>query len=243
MFPTPSHESWLRVVEIELRSPSEILSRMYCSHHQKGNLKVYKCLQIYWEETFNIRADFSHKFAAEKVPEKQQFLMKEYGSDLPVLYEDVTHCHKISATNLVTGGNACVPPCRKLTAGFSCTSKSPLNNNRAQNKACIQQGVESSGLTFAAVCDTVKAISPDEVMLENLKSLECVAESSDVSDKEWIVQWFNENGYDAAWFRVEANEFGSLACRLRMYLLAYKGERGSHSARLSYFQTFGQCFL
>ena len=194
--------------------------------------KVYKCFQIYWLETFDMKVDILHQFSAERDKAKQKFIIREH-PDLLVLMEEASSCSKVSAENKITEATVCVPSVRKLTAGFSCTSKSLLNVGRAANIACVQKGEGSTGLTFSAVAETIEAIGPEEVILENLKQMAAKDEGQDVSDKEWVVAWFKEHGYDAAWFEVEAMHFGSLANRFRLFLVAFKVVPGSCTERLS----------
>ena len=194
--------------------------------------KVYRCFEIYWEETFEIKTTFLHQFGAEINKAKQKFIMGEH-PDLPVLLEEAGHCSKVAASNVITGKTVCIPSVRKLTAGFSCASKSPLNVKRGAFKDCVQNGLGSTGMTFSAVGKTIEAIAPEQVVLENLKQMAIKDDSQDMSDKDWVIDWFRTHGYDAAWLEVEAHDFGSLANRFRLFLVAFKAEPFSCTERFS----------
>lgn len=192
--------------------------------------KVYRCFQIYWEEIFEIKTTFLHQFGAEINKAKQKFIIQEH-PDLPVLFEEADQCSKVSASNVITGQDVCIPSVRKLTAGFSCASKSPLNNKRKAFTDCVQKGAGSTGMTFSAVGKTIESINPEEVILENLKQMANKDDGQNMSDKDWVVEWFREHGYDAAWLEVEARDFGSLANRFRLFLVAFKAEPFSCAER------------
>jgi site-specific DNA-cytosine methylase len=203
-------------------------------------LKVYRCFQIYWEEIFEIKTTFLHQFGAEINKAKQKFIIQEH-PDLPVLFEEADQCSKVSASNVITGQDVCIPSVRKLTAGFSCASESPLSNKReAPTTEWIPKKAGSTGsliqlqlsaLAFGVVGKTIESINPEEVILENLKQMANKDDGQNMSDKDWVVEWFREHGYDAAWLEVEARDFGSLANRFRLFLVAFKAEPFSCAER------------
>ena len=63
--------------------------------------KVYKCFQIYWLETFDMKVDIFHEFGAKRDKAKQKFIIREH-PDLRVLMEDASSCSKVSAENVIT---------------------------------------------------------------------------------------------------------------------------------------------
>jgi len=189
-----------------LFSGSDLLQKVLTSHSE------------YWEAVFNVKVKFEFVLAAERVPEKQQFLRDHSPSQ--VLLGDVADCHKSMPQNIIQADKAlqnkvAVPWCHWLWAGFPCTSKSKANPKRAQNKGCLRAGVAATGEGFAMVKKYAQEMSPWMITLENVSEL--VLGDAGQTDADFIVESLEECGFWTKYFSFDAADFGSFSTRTRTY--------------------------
>ena len=195
--------------------------------------KALRRLEITWADVFGKHVKHIYNFGAGNSPAKQAFLKQPptKQQNMKMLFGDAAHCSQMFAHDVLSGRARSVPVVHSLSAGFARTGKSNLNKNRSNLKDCVQQARGETGLTFQYVGDVVAALHPEQVTLENVKQIDSKDAGAEMSYKEWITKWFNEHGYDAAWFGVQAGDYGSFADRYRLFLHAFRGEKGSSATR------------
>ena len=111
-----------------------------------------------------------------------------------------------------------------MVVGFSCKTKSKLNPQKKHVNVC-KEGVGETGRTWKATFDYVVTYVPHVVILENVVDLDDVSDPSmpdEASDASYIQAEFVSKGYAAKWMHVDAENHGSPARRLRLYLIAVR---------------------
>lgn len=114
-----------------------------------------------------------------------------------------------------------------LVAGPSCTSRSPLNPNSADNKGCVKAKQGTTGATFAFSMDYIRTRRPSLVILENVVEL---SEGADSSDAAFIEQQLRGAGYEVQTLPINAMDFGARCRRIRLYWVALRKRRGDCAA-------------
>ncbi len=113
-----------------------------------------------------------------------------------------------------------VPFVEVFVSGFSCTSKSPMNNKRQENKACIQKRQATATTdTFFGIFEYIKCFLPLLVILENVVQL-MEACNTGISDANWIVKEFEFLNYFVYTTTINCADYGSCGVRLRMFIIA-----------------------
>ena len=177
-------------------------------------------LLAYWSKELCVPCKLEHGFACEHSREKQLFLKTQYA--LQDLFHDVSDLQKLRATDVLTGRQSYVSTCAIFTAGFSCKSRTPLSSKSAANRNCLQnhQADAETSYTFDHILAYIQKHAPQICILENVPAL-LQKDQSAVSDAEWIVTQLEAAGYSARFWKFAAEDFGSRACRTRIYFLAW----------------------
>lgn len=175
----------------------------------------------------NFRAD--HVMSVEIEEKKRAFIRSQFAADFPsmLLLKDVealkghrAYCHIAERKRLI-------PYSHIFTAGFSCTSVSTLNNARAANASSIQlQTSCATADSFYNILEHIRSMSPMVVVLENVKELLNITAGLPQSDGDFVLAQLHSLGYWAAWFVLDAEKYGSIARRRRVYFLAAHLQQG-----------------
>ena len=169
---------------------------------------------------------FTSEFAAES-DEKKQAWIKHHHPSLRHLFGNSLHLSQHMAPCLLSGGEtAIIPYVHMFLSGFSCKSRSPMNGSRKRFRNCIQDAIPCETTeTFEAAFSYIKSAIPVIAILENVKEL-LESHGKEASDAEHILGRFRAIGYWAASFVMSAEEFGSKARRVRLYILAVHVQDG-----------------
>ena len=159
-------------------------------------------------------------YQAENDPLKQKWLMEQF-PEVRHLFSDVASLSQPKALCLKTGVYVRVPYVQGIIAGFSCKSVSKNNRNSHLNIGCVKAGTQETGETFQYTKDTIVAKKPIVVLLENVTEL---ASGDEDSDAQWVVDTLRGMGYVARVIRVQAQDFGSLPRRDRLYFVGMRSE-------------------
>ena len=176
----------------------------------------------YWKATLDVAVDLKHGFVCEKDPSKQKFLQDQHEA---ALFEDVMDLVKARAVDKKSGQVVWIPSCTIFTAGFSCKSRSSLNNKRSNFKSCLQLGMSEAetSQTWEYTFGYIKEQRPPIAILENVTNLmEKDSAKGEKSDAEFIETELQKAGYYVHMLRFDAETFGSRASRVRLYFLAWE---------------------
>ena len=218
VLPAPMHDRLLRM----LRNCKERLGEApalgtACS----GTDLIAKVVKV-WDiilEEHGLKFGFVSQFATE-MDEKKQAWICHHHPELRSLFGLCSDLARNMATCLKAGQRVVVPYVDVFVAGFSCKSRSSLNKNRKKFLNCIQEQTPCATTdTFEDIWGYIASARPNVVVLENVKNL-TDAHGADQSDAEYIVDRFRTHGWWAHIFIMHADEFGSIARRERMYILA-----------------------
>ena len=215
---------WKREFLLALRQSLLSLGEVVVSSACSGCDIVYiACCQLatYWSSKLDIPVTMRHGFVCERDSAKQKFLQSQFQAQL---FSDVTDLVKPRAHELVSNTTVCIPSCTLFTAGFSCKSRSPLNNKRSSFKHCLQENNSEAETThtFEYTYGYIKEHSPPIVVLENVTSLlEKEPGRVDKSDAEFVQSELQKAGYHVVIMKFDAESFGSRASRSRLYFLAW----------------------
>eukprot|EP00974_Lingulodinium_polyedra_P094380 9147490-Lingulodinium_polyedra.AAC.1 len=108
-----------------------------------------------------------------------------------------------------------------LIAGPPCVNKSPLSCNASQFKSCIADEEGATGLGFKYIFDYTRANQPTFVVLENLRQLVNAADDQE-PEIHVVINKFTDLGYWCSFVETEARDYGSVAARDRVYIVASK---------------------
>lgn len=192
-------------------------------------VKTLQAILNFWEDEFQIQIPMAQVFSCERDVEKQLFLQAEF-PECEAIFGDTAVLSQTRAPT-VAGDVAIVKHASIYVAGFTCTSRSKLNVNRARNIGCVQKGEDKSGESFRTVAGYIDTSRPDVTLLENVVDMAQETESGE-SDASWIATWLEQRGYTVAWRVVRAQDHGSYATRNRIYWLACK--KSTTSADVQY---------
>ena len=179
---------------------------------------VLGVLEKHWQAIFNMEVQFVQKFACEKNPEKQTFIMSQH--HVPMILESLSLLSSDKAKNLVSGEIELVPYVMLFACGFPCTSRTSMSVNAKLNKHCCQKGTEATGSGFVDITKYLAKCQPLIVVLENIPAL-LEAGPEETSDAEHIVKEMEKLGYTTTYFRFDCEEFGSVARRDRLYFVGF----------------------
>ena len=183
---------------------------------------LFKILQVLDEKWFDLdlqmRFDWSAEFATENKVDKASFLKSQH--PLKKLFGDVDCLTQDRAKNELTNETVVVPYVSMFSSGFVCTSRASTNNKRAAFAHCLQDEQEcETQRTWAATYHYVKEFRPTIVLLENVKEL-LQESATGLSDIGYVVKQLEALQYCVHAHVMEACEYGSLARRKRVYILA-----------------------
>jgi len=163
-----------------------------------------------------------HEFACERDDRKQKFLCQQFNPRF--LFGDVEELGGLTGKDVKTGQRVYIPETQLFGAGFSCVSRTSLSSNCAKNRGCIQRQDLSTetAYTFAHNMAYIRRKLPLFVFLENVKGLCSVADGESQSDAQHIKGLLEELGYTVFLFVFDAADFGSIAARIRLYIIAFR---------------------
>ena len=132
-------------------------------------LNVTDALLEYWKSEFGVALRVQAEFACEREAKKQAFLIEQFGA--PCIFQDVSELSGARATDVVSGQARRVPAVTLFASGFSCVSRSKLNNNRKKNVHCVQSQQGETRATYAGTVGYIRTYSPQILILENVVDL------------------------------------------------------------------------
>ncbi|PIL24715.1 hypothetical protein GSI_12601 [Ganoderma sinense ZZ0214-1] len=166
-------------------------------------LLALSLIQRYIPEHFGVSLDYEHVFSCEIEPFKQAYIERNFQP--PILFRDVCELSRDRATTAY-GALVDVPGnVDLLIAGTSCVDYSNLN----KKKQSIDANGES-GRTFRGMLSWVRKNRPPLVILEN------------VCGAPWtkVIAFFEQEGYSAAFLKLDTKAFYIPHTRHRKYLFA-----------------------
>lgn len=189
------------------------------------------CLQSlseWWRAQYDVDIRFEHVLAVERDPAKREFLTNQH--TIRFLMEDMASLADARATNLLTKKQEYVPHAMMFVCGFSCTSRSRLNQHSSANRGCVQRNEGASGQTFGKCLEYISNSRPWISILENVVELTETDENVTTSDEDWILESFTKLGFLAYSYRVNSVDFGSVCERNRLYFLVLDAPNDSPEA-------------
>ncbi len=113
-----------------------------------------------------------------------------------------------------------IPAVDLFVAGFSCTSVSSENGQRAQHKECVEKGTGLTGITWTGVHQYTQRRRPNIIVCENVAGL---ARSNQGMEPQIlpVMRSFEACGYVASWRLLNALFFGLPHRRRRVYMWAF----------------------
>ena len=171
------------------------------------------------------------EFACDNCPERQKFLMEQHAGiqmiipDCKVFSEMKTtggvadHVH-----NIVSDKPARFPHTKGYGAGFSCTSISNQNKDRAKNKGAVREGKGATGITFWHQHSYICCYRPLISVLENVPNLaqEIALEGGTLtSDLEYINESFVKENMACTSTIMNRKAYGSPQEGLRLFIAIF----------------------
>ena len=185
-------------------------------------LQILGVLSQEMEAKWGFRPEFSHAFSVERDATKQAWLLNEF-EHMQHLFKDVSELEGHTAYCLKECRDVLIPHAMLFAAGFSCTSRSRLNNSRSQNRGGIQNhGQDATATTWRGVAAYIKRCRPPMVVLENVQELDEVTEHA-MTDAEYIIEFLEGSGYTCKFYKVHADKYGSPVPRVRLYFIGVHG--------------------
>jgi site-specific DNA-cytosine methylase len=152
--------------------------------------------------------------------------LREQFPEVPHLFGEAAQLAETRCFDLRSRQHVFVPQVDCCLAGFICKSRAKNNIHRAQNKGCVAAGTSDTGESFTFVTKYLVAKRPKLVVLENVEGLAEGDKGSDedTSDASFVVNKLEEIGYAAAYFAVNAADYGSPQLRARLYFIGFYGK-------------------
>ena len=160
-----------------------------------------------------------HIFGCERDAAKQLLLRQQY--DLVHLFSCVSLLAQRTAHCEIQGKLVFVPECSVFSAGFSCKSRTPCSSKSAANRNCIQRQETEPAFTFQHIYAYIVSVSPHLFLLENVKNILEKRDAEAQSDADWVVERFQQVGFQRVCFLFDCQSFGSIAARTRTYFLGW----------------------
>ena len=159
-------------------SGREIAVGTTCSGLETGIM----CAEALWDAInarFSTQVRVVGKFAVERNPDKQQFILKAHKDKVQHLFSDVACFEKGEAWRLKTKQMVAIPRVFLLMAGVSCIDISSENIRRKQYANCYSDASGSSGSTYElgykqALKCTKASVSLYENVIDAAKSIKDV---------------------------------------------------------------------
>lgn len=182
---------------------------------------VIRELVGFWFDQYGIDLQVRQAFACESHKDKLAFL-DQYVEAGACLFADNTHMSGMAACCKRHQQPECVIPHVRIGfAGFSCQSRSALNNSRSLNAGCVQQGTGKTGESWMHVREFIAAHHPDAFLSENVPALSHAVPDAGDTDSAFIVKELKAMGYGTVIEVVtQATDYGSITSRKRLYWLA-----------------------
>ena len=160
---------FLLMLRKSLASLSEVTMSSACSGCDIAFICASKLMQ-YWSHILEESVTLKHGFLCEKDASKQRFLLSQFDA---LMFGDIMDLQNDRAVEVRTHEVTSVPGCTLFTAGFSCKSRSPLNNKRASFKNCLQHGDNEAETTqtWQHTYAYIVAKKPPIIILENVTTL------------------------------------------------------------------------
>ena len=156
------------VARLKVLSASRITIGTACSGSDMI-LKVADALVRHWKALFGLSLDVKSEFACERDAKKQAFLKSQFQADC--IFQDVSELSGARARDVVSGQARRVPAVDVFASGFSCVSRSKLNNHRKRNLNCVQTKQGETGTTLSGTVGYISTYAPAIVILENVVDL------------------------------------------------------------------------
>ena len=140
-----------------------------------------------------------------------------------MLINDAKELVKTFARNVCDGVLSPIPWAFLLIAGFVCSDKSPCNNSAKKFRKSMQELTGQTSHTFELLLAYILVARPVVVILENVKELMCVDDSSNLSDCVYVCQKLSAAGYGiVTYFVTRTEQFASRAVRIRIYFVGIR---------------------
>jgi len=135
---------------------------------------VWEAFASSFKDAFKQEFKVEHVFSAEKMPRKQDFLLRMYPG-MPILFADCLELSGDVAWDVKSERQVLVPEAGCLFGGFPCTDASRLCNSSSSvtNRSCIKDGSLRTGSVFKSIIRWVKRHGSETqfIVLENVQAL------------------------------------------------------------------------
>ena len=162
-------------------------------------------------------------FACESDDDKRNFIMRFHSPQF--VFKDTADMAEPTNQDCKTGRLVMTPGVDIVFDGFQCKSRSPLNNKASALLGCVQDGVGKTGESFSDVLEYVRTKKPKILFLENVVQLmepsKGQGKGDSKSDADYVTTVLREAGYCGKWFEIQASDYGSFACRKRIYYVGF----------------------
>jgi site-specific DNA-cytosine methylase len=185
---------------------------------------VLQTLATIWSDLFAVTIEFQLVFTCEEHTGTQDYIRRQHPS-CPLLFRKFEDLSQSRAFDMISGSLQIIPYVALFSAGFPCVTRSPLNNKARKDgtqQNCVQQNVGKTGNGWVAVEKFLRRACPKVVLLENVSQLMRKGPGDEMSDADYIMQALRHIGYTANLRIMEADEFGSVASRRRIYIVGTK---------------------
>ena len=161
---------------------------------------------------------------------KQEFIRQQHQPH--ILVENAALLAQDAVKNIASSSSSVeeqlLPFVVGMDAGIPCSSRTSLSSKSSQNKNCVQEERDATGLGWKAVNEAIQKHWPAVLAMECVKQLGQQA-GNDISDAEYIVQCLRSHGYWAHSDIIQASEFGAPGPRERLYWGALLDVEGDHN--------------
>ena len=193
--------------------------------------RIMECLKQFYEEEYKIVIEIDLRWQVESGGTRRRHLENEF-PEVEGLYELVERMCDSKVRNLKTNTLGRLASVYLCHGGFSCTSKSPANNNRRANTNILDDrtSTEATAITYRSFMDLVFKESFQLVVVENLVGL--IGDDSQDSDANVVLTGFHENNYSADRFIIKATDFCSKTTNNRLFFVAFYGKNDHNDEKL-----------
>lgn len=155
--------------------------------------KVLQQLQSFWKMEYDLPVGHKITFMCESDQDRADFLIKEFSPDAMICDANTVTNYRVKDTH--TGKMVCLNHGRILDGGFSCTSKSSLNNNRTDHRRCLSdpKSTAATALTWKDLSSVIKEGKYECVFLENV--VELMGGAAEDSDAKVILSELESYGF------------------------------------------------
>ena len=175
---------------------------------------------FYWNQEYGVDvAEFKHVLASESDADKRQILLDQH--EIQMLSADVEEFQGYHVTDVRTGERHMLPEAVLFGAGTSCKDLSKTNNQRTVGALRSKKG--TSGRTFDCVKQYVVKTRPTITFMENVPLIgqEYDVDGLKTSDKEYVIQSFEEEGFTVVFTEMHARERGAAKELIRAWFVIF----------------------